>query len=493
MGHKEIKIINQAVDTLVLHFYNSPANTFEEIQIFNQHIEELKQLKQQAMTIKARSNQDRYVVQNINGLNNRVMATSTGTFNVVLQNGDFSTSFCSLKNLTQNPCIKVEFRAEFLARMGYKNAIKQVERFVKNFIPNYRIKVSRIDLCCDIQGYTFKPTDLHKLKTSSRNKTDYYDEDRQCYYYSNNFTGFDIGKGAEMLRIYNKTLKIKKDKKTSFIKPLKWEINPDYDSSKEVWRVEMQFRRAKLKELVGSYGVLDSMNAVLSQIPSLWRYGLERFALKDIKDHQAMEHLNNTHLHIVDGEIVIGSQINSETVRKRFYRAKYHPVWKKIFKFKGYEGTKLNKYVDPSTPEKDYVINAYKALQSTLTKLLRGNFCKETLFNIIREAEQEEVEKKGLTTMQQAKIKALDYVSALKVSYTRKEELNIKPAVDGFSDFERDLKNNLFKLTAPSFQNKDNFFSFEEYFKAMMKMYEEDYDLVCKKTSQNVSFNKLAA
>ncbi|WP_133174810.1 hypothetical protein, partial [Arcobacter caeni] len=123
------------------------------------------------MQIKNQDNQKRFVNTTFANHKFRVMAVSQSSFNVVLQNGDISISLLKYSNRHSNPLIKVEFRAEFLLRSGYKNAIQYVKNIINNLFENYFIKVSEIHLAKDIQGYEFNPFDIHRFKTLSKHKT----------------------------------------------------------------------------------------------------------------------------------------------------------------------------------------------------------------------------------------------------------------------------------------------------------------------------------
>ena len=278
--------LNDLVDTLKLQYYASDVE--KEKLSFNTYVEYFQNLKTEAQTIKSEDSQSRYKTTSLDGLTFRVMATSQRGFHVVLQNGDFTLSLRKMDDKNQNPIIKAEFRAEFLLRNGYKTAIKTVNNIVELMLKNYFIKVSEIHLAKDIQNYNFNILDFYRLKTLKRNKQ-IFNQDTNLFYSGLKFTGFSIGKGDEMLRIYNKTFEIDKNKEKAFVQYLSWDINPDYDNSKTVWRIEFQLRRKKLKELFSSWGVVENLQSLLRSISSIWDYLINTFVLKEMTIKECQE------------------------------------------------------------------------------------------------------------------------------------------------------------------------------------------------------------
>jgi len=98
------------------------------------------------------------------------MSSSISGFSVVIANSDISVAFKKPKSIiSASPIIKVEFRAEFLARKGYKEAIRIVNAFIANHVLEaYKIKISELHLASDIQGYNFTHLDFFRLKSRAR-------------------------------------------------------------------------------------------------------------------------------------------------------------------------------------------------------------------------------------------------------------------------------------------------------------------------------------
>ncbi|QKF73278.1 hypothetical protein AFAEC_1127 [Aliarcobacter faecis] len=441
--------LNDLVDTLKLQFY--PADIEADKMIFNAFVDIFLVAKRKAMDIKNEDSQERYVSVNLNGIKLRVMASSQNGFNVVCQNADFTLSFRKISE-HKNPVVKAEFRSEFLLRNGYTRAIKTVVEYVGSLLKNYFIKVSELHLAKDIQGYNFNILDFYRLKTLKKLRK-IHNQDTELFFSGLKFTGFSIGKGAEMLRIYNKTHKIEKDKKTAFVKYLSWEQNPKYDDTKTVWRIEFQLRREKLKELCSSFGLIENLDSLLKSISSIWNYLINTFVLKDFSNKECQEIQSGYKIN--DDEIIILSQ---EAIKKRFQRAVIHPLWLFMSEFKGNIVEKLQKIRDVSKPAVMYVKNAFKAVLSTFIKLKRGSFNASELVEILLNADKELQQTKHLGLVDNARLKTLDFC-------TRAEDFLNHSGIDVLEihKYKKDLKNNLDCLFTFLDTDSSNITTFKEF------------------------------
>jgi hypothetical protein len=463
MGQNQITIttLNDIVDTLKLQFYPNYNTTSEEMENYNKTVDMFIEHKANAMEIKNHDNQKRFV--NVEFANNkfRVMAVSQSSFNVVLQNGDISIGLLKHSNAHKNPLIKVEFRAEFLLRFGYEKAIQSVKNLISNFFDNYLIKVSEIHLAKDIQGYEFSPFDFHRTKTLSKSKTIHHADISNEYYYGNKFTGYSIGKGDEMLRVYNKTTEIAHKKEKAFIQVLSWAYNPNFKQSRNVWRIEFQLRRERLKYLLGKNGLLDSLDNVLKSIADLWSYCTSRFVHKQLSNQEVLEQLQGFK-YLKSGEIKI---LTPETLRKRFQRADSSFLWDTIQTFQDKQGYLPQRVKDIKKPEVEYVKNAYKATLSTFVKLKRGDFNSHELTEILIQANKEMVEKCGLNLVDKARLNALDYMTNAKVYYEQNGIIQ-----DGFYEYQKDLINNIQQTYALVENEPSNLLTFEAFQKRINKV-----------------------
>lgn len=461
----ELINLGNIVDTLKinLNFQNTAFEQKTEYQnqaiekqiiVYNQKVDEFIKLKDSAQNIKNHDAQKRYVPVTLNKSQFRVMASASASYSVILQNGDISIFIRKFSKKVKNPIIKVEFRAEYLARFGYLKAVRTVQRLLEyEFLENPVYKVKEIHLACDVQGYEFSPLDFYRIKTLSRTRTIFNEDEKNSYFTNQRFTGMTFGKGDLMLRIYNKTAEIFKNKKKGFIEVLKWQDNSKFNKDLNVWRIEGQIRRDKLKELcyqdkyINSKGEevlvdinLDSLDDVLSQIPSIWKLFITRYVHKNLSDIQIHEQIQG-YKKLKNGGIKI---LLPDTFRMRFKKAEISLLWDLISDFNGHQGYELQKIEDIKKPEVEYVENAYKALISTFTKLKRGNFNTSELVELIHNANDKFFNKKGFSILDNARINALDYLSIAKLYYKRSGF-----SFDGFDDFQKDLYTNLTAIINP--------------------------------------------
>lgn len=454
---KNITVLNDIVDTLKLQFYPNYNLTLDEIKKFNDYVDSFVILKSKAMEIKNPDNQKRYIKTDLDGVKFNVMASSQSNFNVVLQNGDFSMGLLKIGK-HNNPVVKVEFRAEFLLRNGYKNAIELVKDCVNNLFEKYLIKVSEIHLAKDIQGYEFNTFDFHRIKTMSKTKTIFHNDISSEYYFGNRFSGFSLGKGDELLRIYNKTAEINLKKEKAFISVLSWQYNPDFDKNKNVWRLEFQLRRERLKELMQGSGLYENMENVISSISNLWAYCVSRFVHKNLNNQEIHEQITQVKI-LKNGTF---KYLSPETLRQRFRNAPISNLWDSIKTFDNKVEPKLQRAKDISKPEVEYVKNAYKAVLSTFIKLKRGAFDSNELTKIILEADKECREKNGLTLVDKARLNTLDYLVKSNAFY------NHSGIVESyFYEFKKDFIHNV-KDTFAIFENEaSTITTFEQFNKKL--------------------------
>lgn len=455
--------LNQSVDTLKLHFYPVQQITTVNINNYNTLIDELKELKHSAMNLVSDNKDERFVYKIIDGVKFHLMSSTIRGFAVTIKNGDFSMS---LKRFTtfNNPCIKVEIRAEYLAREGYINCCKFINSFIQRNILNfYRIKISEIHLCCDVQGVELNPLDLYKFKTRARRKEvkNDYDPSNSIHLEGQNFTGLVLGSGDFMLRIYDKTREIAKFKDKGFIKPLKWEQIEGYDEFKTVYRFEFQLRREKLKHLVDDKsGLLDGFANVLNAIPSIWDFCLKSFMYLDIDDYYVFDMMRKYRV-LKNG---VKKPLTKLAVKKTFQRADLNPLWAFITTWHGYKGASINTYKNITRPEIAYVDNAIKGLFSTFVKYSRGGFSVNELSERIYQINRENLDKKGFSLIDEARIKTLDYINLVTTNLNSTGQV-----IDGFTDFSRDVKNNIFNTFAIYEGEISTIYTFEEFNKRLQK------------------------
>ena len=458
VSKNQITTLNDIVDTLKLQFYPNENTTLKEIETFNNKLDDFVLIKSQAMEIKNHDSQKRFVKSKIGDVSFKVMAVAQSSFNVVLQNADVSISLLKISPVHNNPIIKAEFRAEFLLRYGYNKAITLVKDIINNLLENYKVKVSEIHLAKDIQGYEFSTFDLHRVKTLSKTKTIFHNDINSEYYFGNRFSGFSIGKGDELLRVYNKTLEITQKKEKSFISVLSWQNNPNFNNQRNVWRIEFQLRRERLKHLLGSYGLLDSLESVISSIHSLWTYCINRFVHKNLTTKEVTEQIQCFRI-LKDGTF---KYLASSTLRQRFQDAEISFVWDSIQTFEKKQAPNLQRIKDIKKPEVEYVKKGYKTILSTFIKLKRGQFDSSELTKILLEADNECKAKHGMSLVDNARVKALDYIVQAQAYYNDNGIV-----IDGFNEYKKDFLNNLKDTFALIENDNSNLFTFEQFQKRL--------------------------
>jgi len=431
-----ITIINQMVDTLKIQMYPSQDLNEKQIKDYNMFIEDSKELKQEAMLLKNDNKDMRYVKTKIDNISFNVMASVGGTgFSVHLKNNDVDMMFANISDKSNNPIIKIEFRSEYLSRNGYVKCLNQVQKIIRTILPLFTIKVSELHIATDIQGYNFTKLDLERVRCRNRIKKGYDDIITSQFSQGSKFNSMSFGKDDFMMRIYNKTSQIASVPHAAYVEQTRWVPNGLYNPDLDVWRIEIQFRRKHLKTLIGKDGILDGFAVVLNSIPDLWSYGMSRFVHHDLSRQQALDMIAKDTIH--NGKLIPLSQ---SAINKRYQRAGISDLWKIVSTFNNFKSEDISKYKESKKPEVQYLVNCYKGVVSCATKLLRGDFNSEVIAEIITNANEEELNKKGLSILNSAKLKAVDYMQ------DRKKEFNDYGVIkDGFKDYESDLQENLKK------------------------------------------------
>ena len=179
----------------------------------------------------------------------------------ILENGD--VHICVAKEVQSGriiPELFITFRAEYLWRVGYEAAFNEVNTWISTWANICDNRVSRADLCIDIQMPFPKLDPKRQLVTRARHKAEYI----EVYASGCRGTGYKVGKDALVARIYNKHLEIKASRKEWF-KDI-WLYN-GWDGKTPVIRVEFQARRLFLKDMA-----VDNFDSLLERLADMWRY-----------------------------------------------------------------------------------------------------------------------------------------------------------------------------------------------------------------------------
>jgi len=429
-------IINQMIDTLKIQIYPSQDLTEKQINDYNMFIEDSKDLKQEAMLLKNDNKDMRYVKTTVDNTSFNVMASVGGTgFSVHLKNNDVDMMFAKISDKSNNPIIKIEFRSEYLSRNGYVKCLNDIQGVIRTILPLFTIKVSELHIATDIQGYNFTKLDLERVRCRNRIKKGYDDIIKSQFSQGSKFNSMSFGKDDFMMRIYNKTSQIAAVPHAAYVEQTRWVPNGLYNPDVDVWRIEVQFRRKHLKTLIGRDGILDGFAVVLNSIPDLWSYAMSRFVHHDLTRQQALDMVAKDT--IFRGELI---PLTQYTINKRYQRAGISLLWKTVSTFNNFKSENISKYQESKKPEVQYLVNCYKGVVSCATKLLRGHFDSDVIAEIITKADEESLNKKGLSILNSAKLKAVDYMQD-----TKREFINYGVIKDGFKEYDKDLQENLKK------------------------------------------------
>jgi len=405
---------------------------------FNDLVDAFSLLKDSAQEVHHKNNDMRFVDFEMAGLKFHAMAVSIKGYSVVLKTGDFSMAFKKYEGITdKNPSVKIEYRAEYLVKMGIHAAHKQVNDFFKeNIHSDYLSKVQEIHLACDTQGHNFSFLDTFRFKTRSR-KSSLHDGDdgelgRLTRFNSRRVETLYFGTSDLLLRIYDKTREIVTHPESGHIRTF-WQLsNPEqYDENKDVWRVEFQIRREILKELFTSDKLpWDYTSVLLDNLPSLWSFFVDHFSYRDLD--------RDTALHLMDGYKVLknGSAklLTKEATKKIFQRSEIHPFWEMISTFKNVEPSSYFRFKQVKETSPVYAENSASALISTLVKHY-GYLDDWMIISAFEGAEARcRANNDGIGLVDNAYKKTSDYFN--KVDIQRKRGLNV-------IEIDDDVKENL--------------------------------------------------
>lgn len=411
-----VEVISQTVDTIKTHYSIDKNISDEDFNSYVFKINELISLKKQSQERRNNYIGSKDINYVFNNFKFNVLPTSITGFSVTIQNSDFQLALRNSKNkINGSPLIKAEFRAEFLARVGYIKALEIVNTFIKkNILSSYIIHISEIHLATDIQGYDFKVSDFVKMKTRMRTGVTHDEEALEAkgsiYGTVTTFTGFTFGKGDYMMRIYNKTKEIEKNKNKSFAEFHLWSDKPNYNPDKTVWRLEIQVRRAKLKKLVNHNGnTMDNYYNCLNGIPNLWAKSLEDYEMKDLS-RENIANLSMMSRVLKDGTEI---ELSKGAIQKIFERTPSLPFWDYIKSWNTHTPKSLsNTPKIPRRGSQEYVNNSIKSLYSTLAKY-KGSVNSTTLIEAFKEANEDNLHKKEVSLLEDNFNKQLDWMDLI--------------------------------------------------------------------------------
>ena len=178
----------------------------------------------------------------------------------IIKNNEYLIKIGNWLEPSSRPSVFIEIRSETLHKYGTNRAVEIILLlliYVKATI--ITVRINRVDLYCDI----LLPEEcwsesLKEFLVSRANKRSWHNEGKI-------FSGFSIGKGAIMARLYDKPLEIKQKSNKNWMYDI-WGIEK-VPAAFKVIRVEFQLRREKVKE----YSI-NTFDDLIDLSPNLWAY-----------------------------------------------------------------------------------------------------------------------------------------------------------------------------------------------------------------------------
>jgi len=186
-----------------------------------------------------------------------VRPKGAGRFSFVLKDNWFTIQLSSSKSSSM-PLAYVQISSELLTFTDLDEIISHLNEIISwlGGIKGHP-SISRLDLCMDfVPKFDIEGIDIKQWKTRATQIDRFHQHKRP--------SGWRIGKGAVMGRLYNKTLEILKSQK-DYLKPI-WESN-GWDGKSDVWRMEFQMKR----EFLAKVG-LKRPDQIKELSPRLWKY-----------------------------------------------------------------------------------------------------------------------------------------------------------------------------------------------------------------------------
>lgn len=250
----EVRVVNSGIDGLVIGFSIAEFINIEAFKL----LDDAKAKAGEKMFGRKSSSVTWF------GKDFIVSARGTKGYEWILENAD--VRFYVAKKAQGGrvyPEVYVTFRADYLWRMGHVGVVQEFQDWLQSWAVVANNKVSRCDLCIDIQMELPKIDLAKEAVTRARGKVEYYET---CEHYVSGRldTGYRIGSGALIGRIYDKSLEITISKKEWF-KTI-WSAN-GWDGESRVIRAEFQARRDFLKKMS-----VDSFLSLCERLADMWRY-----------------------------------------------------------------------------------------------------------------------------------------------------------------------------------------------------------------------------
>lgn len=244
--NKHIQPLRCAVDSLYISYRGTLNAKSEEF---------LTAIKKMAQKNQTETSSNAFI--NIEDHKFEVSPKGTRGFNFILKDNWFQIQLSSEKSSSM-PLAYIQISSELLTFSPLDAIIRHLDWIISNLGKvRGQATISRLDLCMDfVPSFDIENIDIKQWKTRATQIDRYHQHKR--------VSGWRIGKGAVMGRLYNKSLELKKSKKL-YMMPL-WE-SQGWDTQSDVWRMEFQMKREFLSKVgLGHPEQIEELS------PRLWKY-----------------------------------------------------------------------------------------------------------------------------------------------------------------------------------------------------------------------------
>lgn len=188
--------------------------------------------------------------------------------------------------------IRVQLQGNGIYTFGINSIIELLKDSLKEFISDY-IPITRADLNCFIQyDFSFVKKDMfstRKRKYSTINEIGDANTTQTLY----------VGKEPFKLRLYNKSLELKKSKKFEIMN--EYFLNNDFDLEQNIFNIEFQMNRGHLKQ----YNI-NTIDDLFANAKNLFQIAMDDIRLLDI------------------------DSVSNERLKNNKYQADTHRLWEEI-------------------------------------------------------------------------------------------------------------------------------------------------------------------
>ena len=188
--------------------------------------------------------------------------------------------------------IRVQLQGNGIYTFGINSIIELLKDSLKEVISDY-IPITRADLNCFIQyDFSFVKKDMfstRKRQYSTINEIGNANTTQTLY----------VGKEPFKLRLYNKSLELKKSKKFEIMN--EYFLNNDFDLEQTIFNIEFQMNRGHLKQ----YNI-NTIDDLFANAKNLFQIAMDDIRLLDI------------------------DSVSSERLINNKYQADTHPLWEEI-------------------------------------------------------------------------------------------------------------------------------------------------------------------